>query len=410
MTAHLNDEQIRAYRERSLVAAELLDVSEHVGGCEACQARIASPAELEAGVHTVRFALNAEAGSSHLSYDEIAAYADQKMAAAERVALEAHAADCRSCADDLYEIRMLRSELEAPRAVARPSSWAAFWRAVQGWKGALALAGAVCALLLFVLLRAPIQQNTKLAQGGLPDASTSSNPVPPPPTGSVIRDGTRVLSVTTGGTIAGLGALPAPYRMFLEQAMAQKRIEPAASLADLAPNGGVLLGASTPPMPGKLLAPLATVVESQRPVFRWQPIAGAVYRISVYGDGYEMVASSDWISGTEWQITKPLRRGMLYSWQLNVRPSGSAEFTIPTPPAAEARFRILGEAEAAEIGLARSDWSDSHLVLGVLYARAGLLDEAERELGVLRQQNPASEDVASLQASVARLRVGASKR
>ncbi len=404
MTAHLSDEQIRAYRERSMAAAELLDVSEHVGGCEACRARVASPAELEAGTRNLRVALEAEARSTHLDYDYIAAYVDGKMNVEDRGAVEAHTSKCRSCADDLYELRMLRIELEAPRAIEKPAgSWAGLWRAVRNWKGSLAMAAAVAALLLFVLLRAPERQNAKLAQNGQPSASGSSTPVPTPQTGSIIRDGNRVISVTTGGAIAGLDALAGPYRAFLEQAVTQKRIDPAASLKDLVGNRGVLLGASNPATPGKLLAPVATVVESQRPVFRWEPIEGAVYRVSVYGAGFELAGSSNWISGTEWQVAKTLSRGAVYSWQLNVRRNGS-EFTIPAPPAPEARFRILSEDDAAEIGRARSQWSDSHLVLGIVYARAGLLDEAERELGALREQNPGSPEVAGLQASVEQLR------
>jgi Putative zinc-finger len=410
MTAHLSDGQIRGYRERSLAAAELLDVSEHVGACEVCRARIASPDEVDAGVQTLRLALGAATGSSHLSYEEIAGYVDGKMGADEKGVLEAHAATCRSCADDLYEIRMLRSELAAPRVVDKSSSsWAGIWRAVENWKGALALAGAVCALLLFMLLRVPLRQNANLARDSRTNANGSNSSVPTPQTGSIIRDGARVVSVNPRGAIAGLDSLAEPDRAFLEQAVAQKRIEPTATLADLGATGGVLLGPSSPATPGKLLAPLATVVESQRPVFRWQPVAGGLYRVSVYGDGYEMVGSSDWISGTEWQISKPLRRSRRYSWQLSVRQNG-AEFNIPTPPAPEARFRILSEGDEAEITRARGAWSDSNLVLGIFYARKGLLDEAERELESLRQQNPGSEEVASLLSSVERLRGGADKR
>lgn len=71
-----------------------------------------------------------------------------------------------------------------------------------------------------------------------------------------------------------------------------------------------------------------------------------------------------------------------------------------------AEFQILGEEDESEITHARSDWGDSHLVLGVMYARAGLLEEAEKELRALRQQNPTSEEVAGLLASVGRLREG----
>jgi hypothetical protein len=97
---------------------------------------------------------------------------------------------------------------------------------------------------------------------------------------------------------------------------------------------------------------------------------------------------------------------MEYFWQLDKRHKGE-ETVVPHfdplwPPEPGAEFLILGEAGEAEISRVRRDWGDSHLVLGVLYARAGLLQEAEQELRALRQQNPGSGAVAGLLASVER--------
>lgn len=403
MTAHLSDEQIRAYRARSLAATELLRVSEHIVGCESCRARIVSPAEAAARVRAVRALLHEETGPVHLSYEQIETYVDGTMGRDDTSTVEAHARECRSCAADLSEIGGLRRELEVSRVVRGAASrWDNIWKAVLSWRGGLVLAGAACAALAFVLVRAPAPQNGNVAEVNQAKTGGSATPAE---TGSVIKDGTRVISVAAGGRITGLEALAGSERVYLEQALAEKRIEPAASLANLAANRGVLLGAPGEPARGKLLGPVATVVESQQPVFRWQPIAGATYRVSVYTTGYDLVASSGWVSGMDWQIPKPLRRGMRYSWQLTVRQTGT-EFTVPTPPAPEARFQVLAETDEAEISQLRNRWGTSHLVLGIFYARAGLLDEAQRELRALRDQNPGSEGIASLLASVERLQVG----
>ena len=82
------------------------------------------------------------------------------------------------------------------------------------------------------------------------------------------------------------------------------------------------------------------------------------------------------------------------------------KFTVPAPPAPEARFRVLGEADEADIARARSQSGGSHLVLAILYARVGLLDSAQQELQVLRAENPDSPELASLLASLQQLRTG----
>ena len=392
MTAHLSDEQIHAYRQRSLAAAELLDLSRHIGACEACRVRLASPEEWANGIRAFRSALKAETGTVHPGYEEFEAYLDDTMAAGDRLALEAHTRDCQSCAADLDEIRVVREELH-------PARRTEFWKGLLGWRGGLALAGAAaCALLAIVLVRAPAPQGREAAQ-----AANVPTPQPPAQSGPVIRDGSHVISIAANGTLEGLDQLPPTDRAALQQALMQGRIERPPSLADLVPNGGVLLGAPGEPARGKLLEPLSAVVESQRPTFRWEPISGTTYRVSVYDGDYNMVAESGRITATEWQTPNPLRRGVRYSWQITVSQNG-AEFTMPRPPAPEARFRILGEAEEANLTRARMQSGDSHLVLGILYARAGMLKEAEQELQALRRQNPASAEVANLLASVERLR------
>ena len=149
----------------------------------------------------------------------------------------------------------------------------------------------------------------------------------------------------------------------------------------------------------ELVDPLSTVVESQRPLFHWKPLPGAEYQVSVYDTGFNLSAASGWIRTSEWQPARDLRRGSRYSWQVKVRRNGE-EFAVPAPPSPEARFQVLGASEENEIARLRSQWSDSHLVLGLSYAKAGLLDDAARELRALDQLNPGSTTTAALLASL----------
>jgi hypothetical protein len=51
---------------------------------------------------------------------------------------------------------------------------------------------------------------------------------------------------------------------------------------------------------------------------------------------------------------------------------------------------VLEQAKIEEIANARRAYAKSHLVLGLLYANAGLLDDAEREFNALVKANPQS--------------------
>lgn len=397
MTPHLTEEQIRAYRERVLAARDLLDVSEHLGSCESCRARVAPPQEVASAVSMVKAALRTEAEGVHPGYDEMEAYVDGTLFASRRSGIEAHARECRSCAASLRELGDLRRELEGSSVRPAPAlPPARLWNGLAGWKWGLAAAAAAVILVAVVLTRTPARQSQTIAQ--------ITAPAVPAQTGSVIHDGARLISLGPNGSIQGLDRLSGPYQALVQRTLAGRRIETAASLTDLSGTGGVLLGTPSAPTRGKLLGPLGTVVEDPQPDFRWQPVAGARYRVSVYDPGYNRIAVSPALTAAEWRIPKPLSRGQQYSWQLTVQQK--VEFTLPAPPAPEARFRILSDADEAELARARADWGDSHLVLGILYARAGLLDDAEREIQALRAENPESQQVAALETSLERLRAG----
>jgi anti-sigma factor RsiW len=400
MTPHLNEEQVRSYRDRSLAPADLLRASGHIAECGECRARVAPPGDLYSNVEALRRALEAESvPPAHLTYDEIAAYVDGQAAAGQTAHVEAHARECPLCAADIAQIKALTQEMESSRhqPILRPQSVADFVRSLFTWKGSLTLAAAAAGVFLVVfLLQKPANPpvTARLPQAAAPSAVAQV---------AAIHDGSRTISLAVDGSVSGLETLSPSWRASIGRVLAQREIPAPGILADLTRKDGVLLGGSTEASAVVLLGPLGIVVETQRPLFQWKPVAAAEYRVSVYNAAYDRVAVSDWTSATEWQAPSPLPRGGRYSWQLNVRLNGQ-EQTVPAPPAPEARFRVLDAAGEAGLASLKATAGDSHLVLGVAYAQAGMLDDAARELRVVRDENPESPVAQGLLSGVQHLR------
>jgi hypothetical protein len=218
-----------------------------------------------------------------------------------------------------------------------------------------------------------------------------------PPPGEVIADGNRKITISAQGGVTGLDGLPDSVRGTVESALTAKRIDVPAGTAGLGKRD-ILLGTPTPGGGVELLEPIGVVVEGQSVVFRWKPVAGAQYRVSVYTSDFQPAAVSGWLRETEWR-SPALPRGARYSWQLTVRSAGR-EFTAPLPPEPEARFQILDAASEDDLARARGTSEGSHIVMGVAYARAGLVTEAARELRMAADQNPGSSTIATLLASL----------
>ena len=77
----------------------------------------------------------------------------------------------------------------------------------------------------------------------------------------------------------------------------------------------------------------------------------------------------------------------------------------PSASTPEIKFAVLSTADFQE--LSRLKKSNSHLALGVFYARVGLLNEAEREFEGLVELNPQSELSRKLLQSVRSIRKAA---
>jgi hypothetical protein len=146
---------------------------------------------------------------------------------------------------------------------------------------------------------------------------------------------------------------------------------------------GVLLGSPGDTRTFEIGAPMGTAVLTDRPSFRWETVESAAqYVVSVFDADFRKVAESPALTATAWHSEQPLARGRIYNWQVTAT-AGGATFRSPVPPAPEARFQVVAAADARSIETARRDHPGNHLLLAVLMASVGALDDATAELEAL---------------------------
>jgi hypothetical protein len=187
--------------------------------------------------------------------------------------------------------------------------------------------------------------------------------------------------------------IPPQYRDEVKAAMDSGNLRVPTSISGMAVGPVQLRGDDVQAAAFHVISPLATAVVEDTPVFRWTPLEGATYTVSVYDDQFRAVARSASLTATEWRPEKPLARGAAYRWEVRAVHGKQVE-SVPPPTEPEARFVILGAEDARRLTAARANLT-SQLALGVLYANAGALDDARRELsGAAGSSDPKDKAVA----------------
>lgn len=417
MSDHLSSENLEDYRRSALPPVELLAVDDHLAACEQCRARLADAARgrllpgpaLDAAWQTLRLQLHPGAERiEHLSYNQLAAHVDEQLGGAERQAVEIHLESCEMCAAELQDLRAFSHEVAAlpspepspanpAPGVSSPNWWWQFKDLLTARWPVLAGASAlllVIAGLFYSQLR--VDPQTPPLVAAITPTPTPSSPGPAatediastPIEVLVLNDGGGRVTVDTNGRLVTPQPFPPAYEQIITRALTTGRVEIPA-LAGLNVKTGSLMGGGEN-APFKLLGPVAKVVETDQPDFRWQPLAGATsYTVMVYDANFSRVTASPSLAGTQWRPPQPLARGAVYSWQVKAMKDGR-EIAVPEPPAPEAKFKILERSKADELEGARRQFANSHLTLGLLYARSGMLNEAEREFHALAEANQTS--------------------
>jgi Putative zinc-finger len=413
VTEHFTSAQIANWRRRNLAPAELLGADDHLAGCVECRRLVESALDNDAMGLYAGLAEEAAVGQ-HLSFDQSAAYVDGLLTGAERRMIEDHLASCARCAPLTTDLRAFRNEI-ATKLEREYRPRGAVEGAPSGWLDR------VVAGLPSLLLKIPswIYASAALSLLAVAAWMAMSNRTPPqtvytPPTPSVnfasptpetapalvrLNDGGSSLTLDARGRLTGVDQWPPEYRQMAEAALSNQRAPRSPLLAGLSRQGSSLMGGADAGPRFAIIEPAGKVLLASRPAFKWTRLVGAEgYVVEVYDAQFNLVSSSPLLTDLSWTAPQ-LARGQVYSWQVKAV-KGGQEFIAPSPPAPDAKFRIIDEVAAAEIARARRDYASSHLLLGLLYARAGLLDEAEREFRSLQNANPDSDAPRKLAASV----------
>ncbi len=252
--------------------------------------------------------------------------------------------------------------------------------------------------------RVPQQRRAK------PPASASNSPV----IAFTLNDGRQQVTFDNQGNLRGLEELPASVRQTVRRSLETQRVEKPLTLESLgAGTNGVLMseGAGASGVPFALVEPVGKIVRSDRPVLRWRSLAGAVsYTIAIVNANFRVVEQSQPLSTTEWTPVQPLPRGANYYWQVTAMLPDGSEVTSPVSPAPQAKFRVLDESALDDLKLLEKANTDSHLARGVLFARAGLMDEAAAEFEKLVEANPRSSMARNLLESVRKAGMNGARR
>jgi len=420
---------LELFRRNRLSPDELLRVDEHLSSCERCRTALAHAPDVRASALRLENALTGTSSAElgHLTYSELESFADISISRGELERINSHIAACAECRNDAEELRSLAhgGGADGPAAVAPAAavreSW---WQRLSATLSPKALAFAAAAILLVIVAASTwvflggrdegrntdvVATNSAPAQdqpGAGRDVNSRSDsnadaaaPTPdesPAASSEEFAKDPRVGEENGGidpllNALAGYENLSPQQKQKVERVLRTGDVEIAKDLGELRSASGATMGGETGDTDKfRLLGPVGEVILTDRPRLSWEAVPGAEsYSVEVYDLNFNRQASSGPLRGNQWTASR-LPRGKTYIWQVTAVKDGK-EIRAPQRPAPEARFRIVGSGIAAEIEAARRKRPVPHLLLGTLYAEAGMLKEALREFELLARKNPGSQ-------------------
>jgi hypothetical protein len=338
---------------------------------------------------------------AHPTEDALARMLKGDLEPALREATLDHVGRCAECAQLLQHVARCgecTEELQIhPLAEPPGSLWSRERARPLGWVLLVAASLAMVAIA-WALFPSALQAPSTAERAGpsaLPRDDAARGPAQAPPLATV-RDHGRAVTLTAEGILEGLPPLPGDLVRASAQALRTGALRVPAALGDLAGAVSSLRGPADLPAGFRVVSPVATVVRTERPAFRWavHPRAQA-YVVTVFDDDLQKAADSGEIKGTQWTPLSSLRRGRDYRWQVAAL-TGEGREVSPAAPLPEARFQVLAADRARLLEERLRDASSSWLASAVVLAEAGVLDEAADQLGALQEENPGSAEVGRL--------------
>jgi hypothetical protein len=446
MSIHTSRPEMEQFCARTLEVSKMAAIGEHLASCPECHQLFHKVFQKRRNQVPTAINLSQEKWlkDEHLDYEWLVAYVDDAMDSDERVMTEIHLSLCRLCSEEAEDFLRWRRESESELAIRyTPAEQASITEKVLGrwsWLGItrkpaytfavlLAISAAIILVISFLTLRpngyeeqqaniSPSPHVLLPATPVLNDVSTPAPIVTPTPqiraspdtrshqagskseTSSTttlttklavsLNDGERMVAIDKSGRLIGLERLPPEIQKSVKWFLLSEEISRPGALTDLAGAGGDLRGEGNQSS-FKLLSPAGIVISDDHPVFRWERLSSAEgYRVYVSNSHSHKIADSGLLHPreTQWSSPLPLKRNEVYSWAVSAVVKGE-EIVSPSVSEPEVKFRILSEEKMRELDLLKRN-ANSHLALGVFYAQAGMLSEAEREFQELIDDNPDS--------------------
>jgi anti-sigma factor RsiW len=407
LSEHLTDPQLKSFQQRALPAADLLAWDEHLAACAECRQRLNAVCAGDASFAALQAEVLAETPTVHLDFEQLADLIEGRLNVEATQSANDHLAVCPQCrfaADDLRGFRLAVAENlhQVWQPQTQPAATPSRWQSAKAffstpWSLGLGTAAALVLLIgaAWLVRRAffqPVLPQVVVIEATPTTTPTASATVMPESTQSnllaQLNDGGGRLALNEQGVLLGADNLSASYQALLKQALTAPHVQRSPNLSDLGSPAAALMSGNTGEEAFTLRAPVAKVLLTDQPELQWQALAGAAsYEVEIVDENFNAVANSGPLTTTAWRIASPLPRGRVYAWQVTAFKDGQA-FKAPQPPAPLARFRVIAQKDFAEIQVVKARYPSSHLLLGQLYAQAGLLDEAEREFRALQKANP----------------------
>jgi hypothetical protein len=433
VTHHLSKSQVERFSVSALTEDEAAAAAVHMADCQDCHQRFVAELNHQRGSIPFSFTLDPEFWfrDDHVDFDLLVGLADETLDQDTQEIIGIHLKTCETCREDVRSFLAFRkaSAGEMNVSYARPDyeSIQNLAPAAPWWRGLTRPSYAIAAvvLLAFAVLIGAIalnkrsgpleasnkdQANTDAKRN--PDVSPSRSPdTVSSPTGvddsaqvAKLTDSGGEVAIDKSGRVTGLDNVSESSRQYIARAALSEQIQPPDVLRRLSGQQSGLRGDGNNVKAFKLLYPSRRVVTEDKPAFKWESLSGVTsYRVYVLDANSDQVAQSEELppTQTQWKPPTPLRRGQIFSWVVTALIDGK-EIVSPSAPAAEVKFAILSGNDLNELNQLKK--SDSHLALGVFYARVGLITEAEREFQKLIQLNPQSALPRKLLQSVRNLR------
>ncbi len=424
---HLSIDEIERYGGQKMSPAELLLADNHLDGCDACFERLGEQQKISDKLMAASkaFSITDDVEVSHLAYEELAALVDHQLDDIDREIAESHLEYCLRCETELKDLRGLVAQMQRTPTpelthINKPSfrgKFMDFWQRPAFRIPALATLASVGIVVLAFLLLLPLRrENTELRakiaelelhNDQLKEQATtidnlqneiatlreenirlSGNDSAGDLAVIELKDGESRITLDGQGHLAGLQTTPA-YEQVVKETLQSGRVKITTPLTGASGKSGTLMGDPTNPS-FRLRVPVNIVIESDRPLFEWQGLNDmATFKVTIFDENLNKIAESEPVNQNQWKVTSALRRGQTYIWQVRAS-ANNQELVAPSPGSPRVKFKVLEQAKLAEIENTKKTNGTSHLMMGILYADAGLLNDAEREFNALLRANPQS--------------------